>query len=118
VFVSTHLIGELEMFADDLIVVGGGRLLAAEPITGTLARGRSSVVVKTPQAAEFAALLDRRGIEVDVAHDRLSIHGATTTTVSEVAFEHRIRLVEVTATSRSLEEILLEMTSPVTEFTS
>ena len=39
VFVSSHLIGELEMFADDLIVVGGGKLLAAESVSSTLARG-------------------------------------------------------------------------------
>jgi ABC-2 type transport system ATP-binding protein len=118
VLVSSHLIGELEMFADDLIVVGGGKLLAAEPVTTTLARGRSTVVVRTPQATELASLLDRRDIAVDVSRDRLSIHGATTATVSQLAFDHQIRVVEITETSRSLEEILLEMTSSTTEFTS
>jgi ABC-2 type transport system ATP-binding protein len=118
VLVSSHLIGELEMFADDLIVVGGGKLLAAEPVATTLARGRSTVVVRTPQATELASLLDRRDIAVDVSRDRLSIHGATTATVSQLAFDHQIRVVEITETSRSLEEILLEMTSSTTEFTS
>ena len=118
VFVSSHLIGELEMFADDLIVVGGGKLLAAESVASTLARGRSAVVVRTPQAAELASLLHRGGMEFDISHDRLSIHGATTATVSQLAFDHQIRVVEITETSRSLEEILLEMTSSVTEFAS
>jgi ABC-2 type transport system ATP-binding protein len=118
VFVSSHLIGELEMFADDLVVVGGGRLLAAESVSETLARGRSSVVVKTPQAAELASLLHRGGIEFDISNDRLSIHGATTATVSQLAFDHQIRVVEMTETSRSLEEILLDMTNSVTEFAS
>jgi ABC-2 type transport system ATP-binding protein len=118
VFVSSHLIGELEMFADDLVVVGGGRLLAAEPVSSTLARGRSTVVVRTPQAVELADLLCRRDIEVDICRDRLSIRGMTTAMVSQVAFDHQIRLVELTETSRSLEEILLEMTSSVTEFAS
>jgi ABC-2 type transport system ATP-binding protein len=118
VFVSSHLIGELEMFADDLIVVGGGKLLAAESVSSTLARGRSTVVVRTPQAAELAGLLHRRDIEFDISDDRLSIHGATTATVSQLAFDHQIRVVEITETSRSLEEILLEMTSSVTEFAS
>ena len=117
--VSSHLIGELEMFADHLIVVGGGKLLAAESVSSTLARGRSTVVVRTPQAAELAGLLHRIGdIEFDISHDRLSIHGATTSTVSQLAFDHRIRVVEITETSQSLEEILLEMTSSVTEFAS
>ena len=118
VFVSSHLIGELEMFADDLIVVGGGKLLAAESVSSTLARGRSTVVVRTPQAAELAGLLHRGDIEFDISHDRLSIHGATTATVSQLAFDHQIRVVEITETSQSLEEILLEMTSSVTEFAS
>ena len=49
VFISSHLIGELAMFADDLVVVGGGRLLAAEPLATTLARGERAVVVRTTQ---------------------------------------------------------------------
>jgi ABC-2 type transport system ATP-binding protein len=118
VFVSSHLIGELEMFADDLIVVGGGKLLAAETVSSTLARGRSTVVVRTPQAAELASLLHRRDISFDMSDDRLSIHGATTATVSQLAFDHQIRVVEIAEISRSLEEILLEMTSSVTEFAS
>jgi ABC-2 type transport system ATP-binding protein len=118
VFVSSHLIGELEMFADDLVVVGGGRLLAAESVSSMLARGRSTVVVRTPQAAELARLLQRADVEFEISHDRLTIHGATTATVSQLAFDHRIRVVEITETSRSLEEILLEMTSSVTEFAS
>lgn len=118
VFVSSHLIAELEMFADDLIVVGGGRLLAAEPVSTMLARGRSTVVVRTPQAPELADLLQRRDIECDVSADELSIHGATTATVSQLAFDHQIRVIEITESSRSLEEILLEMTSSATEFAS
>ncbi len=118
VFVSSHLIGELEMFADDLIVVGGGKLLAAESVSSTLARGRSTVVVRTPQVAELAGLLHRGDIEFDISRDRLSIHGATTASVSQLAFDHQIRLVEITEISRSLEEIVLDMTSSATEFAS
>ena len=48
----------------------------------------------------------------------MKLVGATTATVSQLAFDHQIRVVEITETSRSLEEILLEMTSSVTEFAS
>jgi ABC-2 type transport system ATP-binding protein len=118
VFVSSHLIGELEMFADDLVVVGGGRLLAAESVSTMLARGRSTIVTRTPQAAELASLLHRGNIEVDISGDRLSIRGTTTAAVSQLAFDHQIRVVEIAETSRSLEEILLELTSSATEFAS
>jgi len=118
VFVSSHLIGELEMFADDLIVVGGGKLLAAESVADALRRGQSTVSVQTPQAAELAHRLSAIGVAVDVSGERLSIRGATTKTVSQLAYDHRIHIVEIAERSRSLEEILLDMTGSATEFAS
>jgi ABC-2 type transport system ATP-binding protein len=116
VFVSSHLIAELEMFADDLVVVGGGRLLAAEPVTATLARGETTVVVRTPAAAELAGLLHRHGITVSVDGDRLSVRGTTLDAVSRIAFDHHVQMVEITESSRSLEEILLDMTGASAEY--
>ena len=60
VFLSTHLIGELEKFADDLIVIGNGRLLAAEPLAATLTRDPSQPLEEilldmTTSVAEFAS---------------------------------------------------------------
>ena len=49
VFVSSHLISELSMFADDLVVVGGGKLLAAETVEAITARQTATVVAETPQ---------------------------------------------------------------------
>jgi ABC-2 type transport system ATP-binding protein len=118
VFVSSHLIAELAMFADDLVVVGGGRLLAAEPVTTTLARGDTTVHVRTPDTAELASLLSRADITVHTAGPTLSAHGTTTDIVSQIAFDHQIRIVEISETSRSLEEILLDITGATAEFAS
>ena len=76
VFVSSHLIAELAMFADDLVVVGAGRLLAAEAVHATMARGGSAVLVRSPHAQRLAHLLSSRGVAVDVDGDRLSLRGA------------------------------------------
>lgn len=116
VFVSSHLIAELAMFADDLIVVGAGRLLAAEPVAATLARGEATVIVRTPQTTELGRLLVRHGIHADVTDGRLSVRETTTTAVSQIAFDNRIQVIEITETRRSLEEILLDMTSSSAEF--
>ena len=94
VFVSSHLIGELRMFADDLVVVGGGRLLAAEPVATITARDSVALDVTTPQAAELAGLLARHGIASERSGDRLTVH----------------------ETSRSLEDSLLALTAPTAEF--
>ncbi len=116
VFVSSHLIAELAMFADDLVVVGAGTLLAAEPLGTTLARGDTTVVVRTPDARDLARLMDHAAITVDIVGDRLSLRGTTTAAVSKLAFDHRIQVTEITEISRSLEEILIDMTGASAEF--
>jgi ABC-2 type transport system ATP-binding protein len=118
VFVSSHLIGELSMFADDLVVVGGGRLLAAESVKSITARSGATVVVRTPQPAELIVVLGGRGLHVDSEGDRLVVHGSTTAAVSQIAFDSGIRLVELTETSRSLEDSLLDLTRATAEFAS
>ena len=116
VFVSSHLIAELAMFADDLVVVGAGKLLAAEPVATTLARGEATVNVSTPQTAELGRLLARHGIDADITDGHLSVQGSMTAAVSQIAFDNRIQVIEITETRRSLEEILLDMTGASAEF--
>ncbi|HEX2576829.1 MAG TPA: ATP-binding cassette domain-containing protein [Aquihabitans sp.] len=118
VFVSSHLIGELAMFADDLVVVGGGKLLAAETVDAISARQTATVVAETTQHAELAAALAGPGVSVDTDGDRLVIRGATKAAVSHLAFEHGIQLVELSETAPSLEDALLDMTGASAEFAS
>jgi len=118
VFVSSHLIGELAMFADDLVVVGGGKLLAAETVDAITARQTASVVVETPQANQLAQAIAGPDTTVEVDGDRLVVRGATKASVSQLAFEHGIRLVELSEVAPSLEDTLLDMTGASAEFAS
>jgi ABC-2 type transport system ATP-binding protein len=118
VFVSSHLIGELAMFADDLVVVGGGKLLAAETVDAIAARQTATVVAETAQHAELAAALALPGVCIDTAGDRLIIRGATKNVVSQIAFENGIQLVELSDVVPSLEDTLLDMTGATAEFAS
>lgn len=118
VFVSSHLITELAMFADDLVVVGGGRLLAAETVEAITARQTASVVAETPQPAELARVLGGRGVLVETAGNRLTIRGASKSDVSRAAFDHGIRLDELSEAAASLEDTLLDMTGASAEFAS
>lgn len=118
VFVSSHLIGELSMFADDLVVVGGGKLLAASTVAAITAGQSASVVVETPEPADLTRALAGPHVTIDADGDRLVVRGATKATVSQIAFEHSIRLVELSEVAPSLEETLLEMTSTSAEFAS
>jgi ABC-2 type transport system ATP-binding protein len=118
VFVSSHLISELSMFAQDLVVVGAGKLLMAEPVAVITARSDAAVVVETPQPEELAAVLARHHLVAERAGDRLVVRGTTRTAVSQLAFDHAIRVLGLTETSRSLEDTLLEMTRASAEFAS
>ncbi len=118
VFVSSHLIGELSMFADDLVVVGAGRLLAAETVSAITARNEITVVVTTPQPDELAALLAAHGVTAERSAGQLVIRNSSTDTVSRLAFDNRIRIVEITEHTRSLEDSLLDMTRDYAEFAS
>ncbi len=116
VFVSSHLISELAMFADDLVVIGGGKLLAAQPLHDITALNDVRVVVETPDPAELIALLSAQGAAVDTVGRHLMISGATRTHVSQLAFDNRIQLTELTETAKSLEDTLLDMTKASAEF--
>ncbi len=118
VFVSSHLIGELSLFADDLVVVGAGKLLAAETVEAITARQTVIVVVETPHPADLTRVLVTDDVIVEANGDRLTVRGSTKATVSQLAFSNGIRITELAEISQSLEDSLLDMTNASAEFTS
>jgi ABC-2 type transport system ATP-binding protein len=118
VFVSSHLIAELAMFVDDLVVIGGGKLLAVDTIDGITAANETTVLVGTPHIGELTTLLHRHGLQTEPIGDRLAIRGTTRSAVAQLAFEHRLLLDELTESSKSLEDSLIDLTSGSAEFAS
>lgn len=119
VLVSSHLIAELSLFADDLVVIGAGRLLAAATVDEIASQAASSVVVETPTPAELTVLLREQGADVtELPAGRLSVNGATRSQVAQLALDHHIRLDELTDQRASLEDLLVDLTHDATEFTS
>ncbi len=121
VFVSSHLIAELAMFADDMVVVGAGKLLAAESVATITARNATVVVVEAadaPQLVQLAQHLIDAGYSVETTGSQLLVHGSTRRVVSEVAQRNNIAVLGLTETSRSLEDSLLALTAGSAEFAS
>jgi ABC-type multidrug transport system ATPase subunit len=121
VFLSSHLMSEMEHTADQLVVIGRGRLIAAESVRDFAARGtRSSVVVGTPQAAELAAVLTAAGASVQpegsAGAEKLAVTGLPADRIGALAFEHRIRVDELTTRTASLEEAFMELTADSVEY--
>ncbi|MER5372988.1 ABC transporter ATP-binding protein [Streptomyces sp. NPDC002553] len=120
VFLSSHLMSEMENTADRLVVIGRGRLIAAESAGEFAARGaRRGVVVSTPRSDELAALLTAAGASVEpegpAGCGRLAVSGLAADRIGTVALEHRIRVDELTTRTASLEEVFMELTADSVE---
>ncbi|MFE3142200.1 ABC transporter ATP-binding protein [Streptomyces scopuliridis] len=121
VFLSSHLMSEMENTADQLVVIGRGRLIAAESVRDFAARStRLSVVVGTPRAAELAAVLTAAGASVEVEGStgagKLVVTGLPADRIGALAFENRIMLHELTTRAASLEQAFMELTADSVEY--
>ncbi len=118
VFISSHLMSEMALTAHHLIVVGRGKLIADLDVAEFVALASTNVVVvRSPQAAQLRDLL--LGPDVTVTSQEagtLEIRGVSAESVGDLAFEHRLRLHELTVQQASLEEAFMEMTHDSVEF--
>jgi ABC-2 type transport system ATP-binding protein len=118
VLVSSHLLSEMALMADHLVVIGKGRLIASGPIEEFVKGSRrNAVVVRTPDASALTRALEAAGHTVSTDPDgSLSVAGVDTRTVGDLAFEHGIRLHELTNRVATLEEAFLERTAGAEEY--
>jgi ABC-2 type transport system ATP-binding protein len=118
VFVSSHLLSEMALMADHLVVIGRGRLIANGPIGDFIKNAsKNSVVVRSPQATDLAALLQERGATVtSVEPSVLSVVGLDAATIGDLAFDRSIRVHELSNRTATLEEAFLEATGFAEEF--
>ncbi|WP_369394221.1 ABC transporter ATP-binding protein [Streptomyces sp. CG1] len=121
VFLSSHLMSEMENTADQLVVIGRGRLIAAESLRDFAARGtRRGIVVGSPRSVELAAVLAAAGASVEPQDldgaGRLAVTGLPADRIGELALEHRIPLNELTTRTASLEQAFMELTADSVEY--
>ncbi|GAA1350800.1 ABC transporter ATP-binding protein [Streptomyces beijiangensis] len=118
VFVSSHLMSEMENTADHLVVIGRGELIADEPLAAFSARGtRLSVTVRTPDPAGLAAVLISEGAAVERDEpETLTVTGLSSDRIGEIAFEHRVLLRELATRTASLEDAFMELTADSVEY--
>ena len=117
VFVSSHLMNEMALTAQHLIVIGRGRLLADTGVEEFIASAaRNAVRVRSTDQDALAALLRERGVAVSPAEDgALTVSGLRTDDVGAVAGAAGITVLELTGLA-SLEEAFMDMTRDAVEF--
>jgi ABC-2 type transport system ATP-binding protein len=118
VFVSSHLMNEMALTAQHLVVIGKGRLIADTGMAEFVAsRGRSVVRVRSTDPVALAERL--RAADVEVSHDggeALTVSGLTTDQVGRAAATGGITLLELTAQRASLEEAFIDLTRDAVEY--
>jgi ABC-2 type transport system ATP-binding protein len=116
VFVSSHLLSEMALMADDLVVIGKGKLIATGTLQDLIAKNSSSsVFVRTTNLSDFQKVL---ATDFTVEHEAhgLKVSGTTTDEVGKAAFKAGVTVLELAAQTASLEDAFLQLTAEAEEY--
>jgi ABC-2 type transport system ATP-binding protein len=118
VFLSSHLMSEMAVTADHLIVLGRGRIIADAPMATILAEASgASVLLRSPQAAHLAQLLAGPDITITSSErEALHVTGLTAVQIGETAARAGVVLHELTPGNASLEQAYMELTQDDVEY--
>ncbi|MFG1940235.1 ABC transporter ATP-binding protein [Micromonospora tulbaghiae] len=114
VLVSSHLLSEMQLLADDVVIIAAGKLVRQGPVDQVMASMTHDVQVRvrTPQADELAAALREQSATVDTdPHGALLVTGVDAPTVGRVALAAKVELHELTTERPDLEGVFLELTA-------
>ena len=120
VFVSSHLISEMALTAEHLVIVGRGRLIADLPVAELLAGRTETVQVRSPQARELRDLLLDKHIQVSDAVDgeTIEVTGMTAEAIGRQAHEARIPIYALIPQTVSLEQAFMDLTHDSVQYSS
>jgi ABC-2 type transport system ATP-binding protein len=118
VFVSSHLMSEMALTAEHVIVVGRGRLMADMPMAELIAQASSDVVVvRSPEASRLATALAGPDVVVASAEPGLlEVTGRSAAQIGDLARDLGVSLHELAPRQASLEEAFMEMTRDEVEY--
>jgi ABC-2 type transport system ATP-binding protein len=118
VFVSSHLMSEMSLTADHLIVIGRGRKIADTSTAEFLQAASGNVVrVRSPEATELSRIIAGADVTVDVLEPgHIEVHGLTAAQIGDAAAEHGLALHELTPQQVTLEEAFMNLTREDVEF--
>ncbi|WP_299086884.1 ABC transporter ATP-binding protein [uncultured Microbacterium sp.] len=118
VLLSSHLMSEMALTADHVIVLGRGRVLADASLTDLVgAWTRSVVTVRTPRATELTGAIGGPDVTItDIAPGVLEISGLAAAAIGDAAAAHGIPLHELTPRAGSLEDAYLALTEDAVEY--
>jgi ABC-2 type transport system ATP-binding protein len=118
VFISSHIMNEMEQTADHVLVIGRGRLVADLSMDEITQRSvQSHVRVVSSRSHDLIPHLEAQGARVtNGIPDQLTVSGLDSASIGAIAFEHGIPLNELSTQRASLESAYMELTNDSVEF--
>jgi ABC-2 type transport system ATP-binding protein len=119
VFVSSHLMSEMAVSADQIIVIGRGRFITQGSVDDLTATAKGTVFARVSDPQKLTTLLEEKMASVVATNDKgLTVSGMTSDQVGEVAFAAGITILELTPQRASLEEVFMDLTADSVEYGS
>ncbi|MGH7195161.1 MAG: ATP-binding cassette domain-containing protein [Candidatus Saccharimonadales bacterium] len=119
VFVSSHLLSEMQLMADNIVVIGQGKMIASTSMKELVAGSKgSSVYVRAGSASHLEKLLNQEKLAHQKVDNGFTVSGITTDEIGKLAFTAGLPILELTSRNASLEEAFLEITEGKEEFSA
>lgn len=111
VLLSSHVLSEVALLADDVVVIDHGHLVKAATLAAIADPSARRLQVHSPHAARLGELLRAEGLQVDViGADRIDVAGDASETVVTLAAANKLTIEEMTRQANSLEDVFLALT--------
>jgi ABC-2 type transport system ATP-binding protein len=117
VFVSSHLLSEMAQMADNVVVIGKGKLITSTPIDALVAgNGHNSVFVRTSELKQLEKVLRGKLMKFSRSEGGLRVEGVKPDDIGKLAFEAGVPILELANHAASLEDVFLEITADSAEY--
>ncbi|ALG84933.1 ABC transporter ATP-binding protein [Gordonia phthalatica] len=117
VFVSSHLMSEMALMADHLLVIGQGRILADDSMTDFMSGHAPSYVrLQTRDRVQARAALTAAGLDVVDVDGELRVSSRDAAAIGDLLFDAEVRVHELTAVQSSLEDAFMTLTADTVEY--
>jgi ABC-2 type transport system ATP-binding protein len=117
VFVSSHLMSEMAVSADQIIVIGRGKFITQGSVDDLTKTAQGTVLARAAQPQQLRVALEAEHAEVQESNEHvLTISGLSSDQVGEIAFKAGVALFELTPQRASLEEVFMDLTADSVEY--
>lgn len=117
VFVSSHLLSEMSQMADNVVVIGKGKLITSTSIADLISgSSKGGVMVRVNNAAKLKTALQKQAAKFEDVEGGLKVHGLSTDEIGKLAFAEGLTVLELARHEASLEEAFLSITADAQEY--